>query len=258
MTHDIPVVRNAPVATCSRQIGYCEQQCPVIPMPWWKRAIDIVAASVGLLVLAPLLAGLAVYIRLVSPGPVLFKQRRVGLGGKPFTCLKFRTMHIEAGVDVHQNYLRHLITGDGIMTKLDHGGDPRVIRGGSLMRHAGIDELPQLVNVLLGQMSLIGPRPCIPYEFEHYCHCKQQRVCVTPGLTGLWQVSGKNKTTYDEMVQLDLAYAMRMSPWQDLRILVRTLPVIVSQVRERNLQPLGSGARAKERVQDPAESSRQL
>jgi lipopolysaccharide/colanic/teichoic acid biosynthesis glycosyltransferase len=120
----------------------------------------------------------------------------------------------------------------GHLAQLDHVGDPRIIKGGRMLRQAGIDELPQLVNVLVGQMSLVGPRPCIPYEFEQYCHCKRQRVCVTPGLTGLWQVSGKNQTTYDEMVQLDIAYAENLSPWMDLRILLRTLPLILSQVRE--------------------------
>ncbi|MCX6866574.1 MAG: sugar transferase [Verrucomicrobia bacterium] len=201
-------------------------------MPQWKRAMDVVVASCGILILSPLFAALAICIKALSPGPVLFKQRRVGLGGKPFTCLKFRTMHHGSGSTQHQSLTKHLVHGHCAMTKLDLGHDPRIICGGRWIRQSGLDELPQLFNILLGHMSLVGPRPCIPYEFEQYCHCKRQRVCITPGLTGLWQVSGKNGTTYDEMVQLDLLYSRRISPLTDLTILFKTIPVVRAQVNE--------------------------
>jgi lipopolysaccharide/colanic/teichoic acid biosynthesis glycosyltransferase len=180
-----------------------------------------------------LFAVLALCIKAVSPGPVLFTQRRVGLGGRPFTCLKFRTMHTGADTTAHQSHTAHLVRGDRVMTKLDHLHDPRIIAGGRWIRKAGLDELPQLFNILCGHMSLVGPRPCIPYEFEKYCHCKRQRVCITPGLTGLWQVSGKNGTTYDEMVQLDLQYSRKITPLNDLSILFKTIPTFVSQVKEQ-------------------------
>jgi lipopolysaccharide/colanic/teichoic acid biosynthesis glycosyltransferase len=195
--------------------------------------MDIAAAAFGFLLLSPLFAALALYIKAVSPGPVFFKQGRVGLGGKPFSCLKFRTMHVGSDGMAHQSLTTLLVRGDRVMTKLDHGEDPRIIRGGRWIRKSSLDELPQLFNILFGQMSLVGPRPCIPYEFDAYCHCKRQRVCVTPGLTGLWQVSGKNRTTYDEMVQMDLRYAENMSPLADLSILLKTIPVVLAQVNER-------------------------
>jgi lipopolysaccharide/colanic/teichoic acid biosynthesis glycosyltransferase len=195
--------------------------------------MDVAGASFCLVLLSPLFAALALYIKAVSPGPALFEQWRIGLGGKPFSCLKFRTMHIGADAAAHQSLTAVLVQGDRVMTKLDHAEDNRIIRGGRWIRKASLDELPQLFNILRGQMSLVGPRPCIPYEFDAYCHCKRQRVCVTPGLTGLWQVSGKNRTTYDEMVQLDLRYAQNMSPLADLSIMLKTIPVVLEQVNER-------------------------
>jgi lipopolysaccharide/colanic/teichoic acid biosynthesis glycosyltransferase len=195
--------------------------------------MDIVAASFGILISSPVFAVLALCIKAVSPGPVFFAQRRVGLGGKPFTCLKFRTMHTGSDATAHQSLTADLVQGDRVMTKLDHTDDPRIIRGGRWIRKSGLDELPQLFNIVLGHMSLVGPRPCIPYEFEKYCHCKRQRVCVTPGLTGLWQVSGKNGTTYDEMVQLDIRYSEAITPLTDLKIVLKTIPTVLSQLRER-------------------------
>lgn len=230
---------------CSGEIGYCHNHCPVIPMPAWKRAMDVAASSLSILFLSPVFAALALYIKAVSPGPVFFKQWRVGLGGKPFSCLKFRTMHTGSDAAAHQSLTALLVQGDRTMTKLDHAEDPRIIRGGRWIRKASLDELPQLFNILLGQMSLVGPRPCIPYEFDAYCHCKRQRVCVTPGLTGLWQVSGKNRTTYDEMVQLDLRYAENMTPLADLSIMLKTIPVVLAQVNER---PSASAPNDEERA----------
>jgi lipopolysaccharide/colanic/teichoic acid biosynthesis glycosyltransferase len=222
-----------PEAACSGEIGYCHHPCPVIPTPTWKRAMDIGASAFGILLLSPLFAALAIFIKAASPGPVFFTQQRVGLGGKPFRCWKFRTMHAGSDATIHHALTAQLVRGDRVMTKLDNMNDPRVIRGGGWIRRSCLDELPQLFNVLLGHMSLVGPRPCIPYEFEKYCFCKQQRVCVTPGLTGLWQVSGKNRTTYDEMVQLDLRHALNMTPLTDLSILLKTIPAVLAQVSER-------------------------
>jgi exopolysaccharide production protein ExoY len=225
-------------APCSGEIGYCMQQCPSVPPPGWKRVADVVAAGTAVALLSPVFVLVAVFIRCVSRGPVLFKQSRMGLSGRPFTCFKFRTMHTGAGQTSHKEHIRQLLETDSAMQKLDSARDPRIIPGGQLLRRSGIDELPQLANILLGQMSLVGPRPCIPYEFEQYCHCKQQRVCVTPGLTGLWQVSGKNRTTYDEMVRLDIEYSQTLSPFNDLRIVLRTFPVLVGQVMERTTAPI--------------------
>jgi len=195
--------------------------------------VDLVASSFGLLILSPVFAALALVIKAASPGPVFFTQQRVGLGGKHFSCLKFRTMHTGSDATAHQALTARLVRGNRVMTKLDHMNDPRIIRGGDWIRRSCLDELPQLFNILLGHMSLVGPRPCIPYEFEKYCHCKRQRVCVTPGLTGLWQVSGKNGTTYDEMVRLDLRYSLNMTPLADLSILLKTIPAVLAQVKER-------------------------
>jgi len=218
---------------CSGEIGACHQHRPVIPIPKWKRTVDLVASSFGLLILSPVFAALALVIKAASPGPVFFTQQRVGLGGKHFSCLKFRTMHTGSDATAHQALTARLVRGNRVMTTLDHMNDPRIIRGGDWIRRSCLDELPQLFNILLGHMSLVGPRPCIPYEFEKYCHCKRQRVCVTPGLTGLWQVSGKNGTTYDEMVRLDLRYSLNMTPLADLSILLKTIPVVLAQVKER-------------------------
>ncbi len=144
---------------------------------------------------------LALAIRLVSPGPVLFVQERVGFRGKLFRCLKFRTMGVNADTGVHQGYCQNLMASDRPMTKLD-GADKRLIPGGRILRCLGLDELPQIINVLRGEMSLVGPRPCLPYEYEHYQPRHRRRFGTLPGLTGLWQVNGKNRTTFEEMIDL--------------------------------------------------------
>ena len=234
-----------PKTACSGQIGFCQQLLPVVLTPAWKRAVDIVASAFGLLILSPVFAVLALFIKAVSPGPAFFTQQRVGLGGKPFNCQKFRTMHNGSDAAAHQALTAQLVRGDRAMTKLDRLNDPRIIRGGDWIRKSCLDELPQLFNILLGHMSLVGPRPCIPYEFATYCHCKRQRVRVTPGLTGLWQVSGKNRTTYDEMVQMDLRYSLSMSPLTDLSILLRTIPTVLAQVTARPRVELDARAQSQ-------------
>lgn len=198
--------------------------------PGWKRALDIVGSALGLVCLAPLFMLLAVYIKIVSPGPVFFRQTRIGLRGTSFRIWKFRTMHVNSDTSAHQQHVLALISGDGNgekpMQKLD-GGDPRIIRGGLFLRRSSIDELPQLINVLFGDMSLVGPRPEMPYAYAAYQPWQARRFDVLPGMTGLWQVSGKNRTTFREMIRLDIRYGRALSPLRDASILVRTVPVVL-------------------------------
>ncbi len=198
--------------------------------PWWKRAIDLIAAAVALVVATPAMLLITLLIKTVSRGPVLFRQERVGLFGKRFVCFKFRTMHLQADTKVHKQYFNSLMEGEAPMTKLDAAADPRLIPFGGFLRASGLDELPQIFNILRGDMSIIGPRPCIPYEYENYRRWQKRRSDAMPGVTGLWQVSGKNKTTFKQMMRLDIAYAQRKSFWKDVLILFKTTPVILDQV----------------------------
>ena len=195
-------------------------------VPKWKRALDIAGATVGLIVLFPLLAVIGLYIKLVSPGPILFRQKRIGLARKEFTFYKFRTMHFHNNQTVHSHHAKDFIAFDKPMTKLD-GVDPRIIKGGRILRKVALDELPQLLNIIKGDMSLVGPRPCIPYEADEYHQWHARRFSILPGLTGLWQVSGKNKLTFQQMIRLDIAYENKMSLWFDLWIILRTFPTIM-------------------------------
>lgn len=198
-------------------------------IPQWKRILDVCCIFLFLPVLIPLGLVVAGLIKWVSPGPVLFKQERVGHNGRRFMCLKFRTMKVNSDVKVHQGHLNNLIKSNGPMQKLDVKGDPRLIPCGLLLRSLGIDELPQLINVLRGDMSLVGPRPCIPYEFDQFPEEYKGRCATLPGLTGLWQVSGKNRLTFEQMMDLDLQYVRRKSLWLDVAILLRTTPAIFVQ-----------------------------
>ena len=201
-------------------------------MPAWKRGLDVVGSALGLFILAPLFVFIGLYIKLVSKGPVFFKQYRVGYRGCNFTFLKFRTMHSGNDEEYHNQHAHNFIThGDVPMDKLDDL-DPRIIPGGKLLRKSCIDELPQLWNVLMGDMSLVGPRPCIPYEAEEYLRWHAQRFDIVPGITGLWQVSGKNKLTFQKMVSLDIAYSRKLSLWLDLKILLLTIPTVIGLLLE--------------------------
>ena len=198
-------------------------------IPAWKRVLDlmlILALLPGLLLLG---ACVAVIIKLGSRGPIFFRQSRVGYLGRQFVCFKFRTMAVNADTDSHRRYTQELIKSQTRMTKLDERKDPRLVPLASLLRASGLDELPQLINVVRGEMSLIGPRPCIPYECEAYEPWHFARFDAAPGLTGLWQVSGKNRTTFEEMVRLDIDYSRRLSLGLDLWILLKTLPAIWGQ-----------------------------
>jgi lipopolysaccharide/colanic/teichoic acid biosynthesis glycosyltransferase len=203
---------------------------PVLP---WKRMLDILGALAGLILLSPLFLFLTIFIKVVSPGPVFFKQKRVGYMGKPFTLWKFRTMKADNDTATHQQHVRNLIQGGDPMKKLDEKRDPRIIPLGRVLRRSCVDELPQLINVLRGEMSLVGPRPCLPYEAREYHLWQKRRFDTVPGMTGLWQVSGKNRTTFKEMIRLDIAYVMRRSPWLDVRIILKTIPVIFLEIADR-------------------------
>jgi lipopolysaccharide/colanic/teichoic acid biosynthesis glycosyltransferase len=203
------------------------------PIPAWKRGLDILGAGLGLVILFPVFLFIGAFIKVVSPGPVFFKQVRVGFRKKAFTCWKFRTMEVEADTTVHKKHLQELIKNENeSMQKLDNV-DPRIIPFGRILRKSGLDELPQLINILLGDMSLVGPRPCTVYEASEYRIWQHRRFDTKPGLTGLWQVSGKNKTSFVEMMRLDIGYAISKSLLKDLWILIRTFPAVCSQVFDR-------------------------
>ncbi len=203
----------------------------------WKRILDISVVLLALPLLLPLMLFVAALIRIVSAGPVLFKQERVGYLGRRFMCFKFRTMFVGADAAAHQGHLRYLIDSNTPMTKMDSKGDPRIIPFGLLLRSSGLDELPQLINVLRGEMSLVGPRPCLPYEYEKYLPWQQERFATIPGLTGFWQISGKNRTTFVEMIQLDIRYAREKNLWFDIKILLWTIPALITQVWETRCSP---------------------
>jgi lipopolysaccharide/colanic/teichoic acid biosynthesis glycosyltransferase len=204
---------------------------PPVAVALAHRALDMTVATLALVTLLPVITATAVAIRLNSPGPVLFRQRRLGRGMRPFTVLKFRTMRTDADSEVHREYVRSLLGGDA--ERHARGGlyklavDDRVTPVGRFLRSWSIDEVPQLLNVLRGEMSLVGPRPVIEYEVEQYPDWYLRRFAVKPGLTGLWQVSGRNERTYEEMVRFDIEYAERRSLWLDLRILARTALVVI-------------------------------
>jgi exopolysaccharide biosynthesis polyprenyl glycosylphosphotransferase len=200
-----------------------------------KRAMDIIGSSVALILFAPLFLLIAMFVKLTSKGPVLFKQERLGQFGKTFTCLKFRSMRVNNDLRIHQEFMKRVISGahDGRA----HGSsspvykmtnDPRITGVGRFIRRTSLDELPQFINVLRGDMSLVGPRPPLAYEYEEYDVWHRRRVLeLKPGLTGLWQVSGRSRVRFDDMVRLDLQYARDWSFWLDMRILLQTPRAVV-------------------------------
>ncbi len=196
------------------------------PVPVWKRRLDLFGAGVGILLCAPLFGLIAAYIKLVSPGPVFYTQTRVGRGAREFCFVKFRTMHLDSDEGFHTQHAAQFIRSNHTMEKLDEH-DPRIYFGARLLRLLCLDELPQLYNVVRGEMSLVGPRPCIPYEAAEYQRWHRHRFSILPGLTGLWQVSGKNKLSFAEMIRLDIRYEKTMSLGVDLVIILRTIPTIL-------------------------------
>lgn len=193
------------------------------------RALDVIGAVCLLIVLSPLLVLIAATIRLDSPGPAVFRQRRVGRNLSPFTVVKFRTMREGAGATVHERHVESMIASregaDRPMSKLDE--DDRVTQVGSVLRRTSLDELPQLWNVVRGEMSLVGPRPPIQYEVDRYPPEAFRRFAVRPGLTGLWQVRGRSLLSFREMIELDTEYVERRSLPLYLKILLLTLPTVI-------------------------------
>src|SRR5262249_46977229 len=200
-----------------------------------KRTLDLVGSLTLLALLLPLLLLIAVLVKLKSPGPVLFRQERMGQGMKPFLMLKFRSMHVNSGHAAHHAFVTAFIKAGGQAKVTAENGmfkianDPRVTRVGRILRKTSLDELPQLWNVVRGEMSLVGPRPPLRYEVDEYqpWHCRRV-LEAKPGITGLWQVSGRSRTTFDEMVRLDLRYAHSRSLWTDIKILLATPAAVIS------------------------------
>jgi exopolysaccharide biosynthesis polyprenyl glycosylphosphotransferase len=204
---------------------------------FFKRVIDIIVSSLAILLLSPVLCIISLLIMSTSKGPVLFRQERLGQFGKKFIFLKFRSMHVNSDDAIHREYTKKLITenkateenSDGVHAPLYKiRNDPRITPIGEFLRKTSLDELPQLLNVFRGEMSLVGPRPPIPYEFENYDIWHRYRLLkVKPGITGLWQVTGRSSTTFDEMVRLDLKYIQEWSLWLDFKILLLTPWVVI-------------------------------
>ena len=190
-----------------------------------KRSIDYVVASTMLIVLAPLMLLIAICIRLDSKGPVLFRQRRLGYDMEPFTVFKFRTMRVDTDDEEHRRYIERTLTHHASpntngLYKLDRSGS--ITRVGRLLRKTSLDEMPQVLNVLRGEMSLVGPRPCIPYEMEYFAPHHFERFLIPPGLTGLWQVQARARSTFGEALDMDVAYVRGWSLSLDLRLLLKT------------------------------------
>ncbi len=200
-----------------------------------KRVMDIVGSLFALLLFAPVFIPIAIIIKLTSEGPIFFSQERLGQFGKIFTCLKFRTMFANNDPKIHQEFMKKVIKGehdgkssDGSQPVYKMTNDPRITRIGHFIRKTSLDELPQFLNVLRGEMSLVGPRPPLAYEFEEYDIWHRRRVLeVKPGITGLWQVKGRSRVCFEDMVRLDLNYARGWSLWTDLRILLETPGAVI-------------------------------
>jgi undecaprenyl-phosphate galactose phosphotransferase len=203
---------------------------PYFGAPILKRVGDVVLSFVGLLVLSPLLTLIAIGVKLDSPGPVLFRQIRIGKNGRPFTFLKFRSMYMGSDNDPHREkklaaFIKHGKSDAEGTTKIVD--EKKVTRFGRFIRRTSLDELPQLFNVLRGEMSLVGPRPCLPYEWESYDEWHKRRLSVTPGCTGVWQVFGRSKVGFRDTVIIDLFYMHNMSFRLDLWLVLKTIPVML-------------------------------
>jgi len=201
-----------------------------------KRAMDIAGSLLALIFAAPVFAIIAIAIKATSEGPVFFRQRRIGQHGKAFVFFKFRSMKVGNDATAHREYVKRLISGQAERHQSNGNGhgvfkltaDPRITKVGAFLRKTSLDELPQFINVLRGEMSLVGPRPPIPYEVDAYDVWHRRRLLeAKPGITGLWQVSGRSRVTFDDMVRLDLRYAKTCSPWMDIKILLRTPLAVV-------------------------------
>jgi lipopolysaccharide/colanic/teichoic acid biosynthesis glycosyltransferase len=200
-------------------------------VPGWKYVLDVSLISLSMPIWLPVMLVVMLITKICSTGPIFYRQVRIGLSGRRFSMWKFRTMKLSAETKSHERHLEELIRSNRRMTKLD-AGDPRLVPFGRILRASGLDELPQIFNVLRGEMSLVGPRPCLPNEFASYEPWQKRRVDALPGLTGYWQVNGKNNTTFKQMVAMDLSYLENMSIGLDLKIILMTGGAILAQVLE--------------------------
>jgi lipopolysaccharide/colanic/teichoic acid biosynthesis glycosyltransferase len=192
-----------------------------------KRLFDVFGSLSLLLFFSPIFGAVALGIRLFSPGPIFYKQTRIGKNGKPFGMLKFRSMRLENNPDLHREYVQRLIKENIFPCQLENGSlklksDPRITGIGRIIRKFSLDELPQFLNVLRGEMSIVGPRPPLPYELDCYAEWHKKRLAVLPGITGLWQVTAHNSVCFDDMVRIDLEYITHMNIWLDLKLLFLT------------------------------------
>jgi lipopolysaccharide/colanic/teichoic acid biosynthesis glycosyltransferase len=207
-------------------------ELPIPRVPLWKRVLDTSSILIALPALLPLALIVTALIKVTSKGPILFKQERVGFLGRRFTVFKFRTMVVGADSMAHEMHVASLIETNQPMVKLDAHGDRRLIAVGRVLRASGLDELPQLINVLRGDMSIVGPRPCLPSEYSKYLPWQRERLRTLPGLTGLWQVSGKNRLTFREMMDCDIQYARTQSLRLDLKIMLKTIPALIAELKD--------------------------
>lgn len=218
--------------TSLRQTGVPAAAPSRRPHYWLKNALDLIIIVIALVVSSPVLLIVALAVKLDSPGPAVFKQKRIGKDGKEFTVCKFRSMYVNADDRPHREALQKLVQGEpaarvngqGFFKPVD---DPRVTRVGKFLRATGLDELPQVINVLRRDMSVVGPRPAIPYELELYKDWHYRRLSVRPGVTGLWQVRRHDTQNFDDVMRLDLEYIDSFSIWLDLKIILLTVPMIL-------------------------------
>jgi lipopolysaccharide/colanic/teichoic acid biosynthesis glycosyltransferase len=192
-----------------------------------KRTIDIIGALIGLIVFFPVFLIITVIIKMTSPGPVIFKQQRLGKNLRPFTFYKFRSMHHNCDTTIHQSYMQQFIKGNINSDYYKLIGDNRITPFGKFLRKSSLDELPQFWNVLKGDMSLVGPRPVIGYEVNNYKPDYFKRFDVLPGITGLWQINGRSQVSFDESIKMDLVYIDKQSIWFDIKILFKTVIVVI-------------------------------
>jgi len=222
---------DAIVGGASTQDIYHSVRQPTATYLALKRVLDVTLAAVGIIVFAPVFAVIAICIALDSGLPVLYRQERVGWNGRRFTIIKYRSMRADADSQIHVSYVQGLLRGEHPsgpgLYKLH--ADSRVTRVGAFLRRTSLDELPQLWNVLTGEMSLVGPRPDVPYSVEVYAPWALRRLAVKPGITGLWQVSGRSNLSIQDMLQLDIAYVDQHSLRLDIMILLRTIPTVISR-----------------------------
>jgi len=221
-TDEVKICNSGNLAEKAKPLLHCR-------MPAWKRGMDIFGSGLGLLLLFPLFVLISILIKIVSPSPIFFKGERAGYLMKPFNCWKFRTMHANSNNSPHKHHVVKLMKSDDPYEKLDDNDD-RIIPFGKLLRNTGLDEIPQLINILRGEMSLVGPRPELPYSVRYYTQWQKRRFDAVPGLTGLWQTGGKNRTTFKGMIRFDITYTQQRSFLLDLKILLKTVPVIICQV----------------------------